>query len=299
MGWLLFLDESGHDHLTMPYEVRGGIALHAGKIWPFVQGLQRLEIDVFGAPLALFRKEIKGCTLLDKDRFRWANQDNLMDDAERRKHCRGFLTKGLEKLQPTRQEFTAYGQACLAWVRGMFQLLLQHDAVLFAAVIPQSVIKPDTYEAVEFLRKDQVFLLERYYYFLEEKQEHGLLVMDEVDKTDDRRFVKRLESYFRKTQTGQFRSQWIVPVPFFVASDMAYPVQVADVCIYCVNCGFRYGTEMMAPHRQDITDEFSPWLHRLQYRGEASREGITFRSYGIVYVPDPYESRLVTKEKRR
>ena len=29
MSWLLFLDESGHDHKSMPYEVRGGIALHA------------------------------------------------------------------------------------------------------------------------------------------------------------------------------------------------------------------------------------------------------------------------------
>ena len=27
MAWLLFLDESGHDHKQMPYEVRGGIAL--------------------------------------------------------------------------------------------------------------------------------------------------------------------------------------------------------------------------------------------------------------------------------
>ncbi len=28
MSWLLFLDESGHDHRQLPYEVRGGIALH-------------------------------------------------------------------------------------------------------------------------------------------------------------------------------------------------------------------------------------------------------------------------------
>lgn len=32
MSWFLFLDESGHDHKTMPYEVRGGIALHAGAL---------------------------------------------------------------------------------------------------------------------------------------------------------------------------------------------------------------------------------------------------------------------------
>jgi len=66
-----------------------------------------------------------------------------------------------------------------------------------------------------------------------------LLFMDEVDKTEDRRFVHRLESYFQRTRTGRLRSQWIVPTPFFVSSDMACPVQVADLCICCVNWGFR------------------------------------------------------------
>lgn len=33
----------------------------------------------------------------------------------------------------------------------------------------------------ELLRKDSVFLLERFYYLLEERQEHGLLVLDQVE----------------------------------------------------------------------------------------------------------------------
>ncbi len=57
MSWLLFLDESGHDHKTTPYEVRGGVALHAGELWPFVQAMQRLELDAFGAELAQYKKE--------------------------------------------------------------------------------------------------------------------------------------------------------------------------------------------------------------------------------------------------
>lgn len=47
-------------------------------------------------------------TLLDKDRFRWAAQGSPMESELRRKHCRGFLTKGLEKKPPTREQFTAY-----------------------------------------------------------------------------------------------------------------------------------------------------------------------------------------------
>ncbi|MEW6116420.1 MAG: DUF3800 domain-containing protein [Nitrospirota bacterium] len=292
MSWLLFLDESGHDHRNMPYEVRGGIALHAGKLWSFVQDLQRLEVSAFGTPLLQFRKELKGAKLLDKDRFKWASQSPAMADEARRKHCRGFLTKGLEKKIPKRDEFTAYGQGCLEMARGIFELLREHDAKLLASIIPRNVVRPPTYEATEFLRKDQVFLLERFYYFLEEKQEHGLLVMDEVDKAEDRRFVRRLENYFRKTHTGRYRTRWIVPTPFFVSSDLAYPVQAADMCIYCVNWGFRLpGTGMDANVRKEIADEFGPWLRQLQYTGEINREGQTFKTYGIVFVPDPYTAR--------
>lgn len=292
MSWLLFMDESGHDHRNMPYEVRGGVALHARKLWAFVQSLQRLERDAFGTLLSQFRTEMKGSHLLDKDRFAWAAQDGRMDDEARRKHCRSFLTKGLEHKSPTRIEFTAYGQASLEMARGVFQLLRDHDGVLFAAAIPREVSKPATFEAEEFLRKDQVFLLERFFYFLEGKKEQGLLVMDEVDKAQDRRFVRRLEGYFRKTHTGRYRTAWIVPTPLFVASDMAYPVQVADLCIYCINWGFRLTQSGMdATTRPEIASEFSPWIEQLQFRGEGYREGEVFRSYGIVYVPDPYTSR--------
>ncbi len=235
MSWLLFLDESGHDHRTSPYEVRGGIALHAGELWPFVQGMQRLELDSFGTSLHQFRKELKGCKLLDKDRFAWASQGSMMSAEERRKNCRGFLTRGLEKKPPARNEFTAYGQACLEMARGVFQLLRDHKARLFAAAIPRDVVRPDTFEAEEYLRKDQVFLLQRFFDFLEDQRQHGLLVMDEVNEAIDRRFVRRLENYFTRTQPGRYRTAWIVPTPFFVSSDMTYPVQAADLAIYCVN----------------------------------------------------------------
>lgn len=292
MSWLLFLDESGHDHRTMPYEVRGGVALHASELWPFVQDMERLELASFGAELHQFRTELKGSKLLDKDRFKWAAQGPRISDERRRKNCRGFLTKGLEKKPPSRDEFTAYGQACLEMATGIFELLRDHGAKLFAAAIPCSIGKPGTHEAEEFLRKDQVFLLERYFYHLEQERQHGLLVMDEVDKTDDRRFVRRLQAYFRRTQTGRYRSSWIVPTPFFVSSDMTYPVQAADLTIYCVNWGFRLPTRGMdAPVRREIAEDFGRWLAQLQFRGQGHKEGEVYDSYGIVFVPDPYEPR--------
>ncbi len=291
MSWLLFLDESGHDHKQMPYEVRGGVALNDGKLWPFVQAMQRLERDCFGASLHLYRKELKGSTLLDKKRFRFASQSPPMSAESRRKHCRGFLTKGLEKKTPTRDEFTAYGQACLEMARGTFELLRDHDAVLFATIIPSSVRQPSGSVPDEFLRKDHVFLLERFFYFLESKREHGLLILDEVEKTADRKFVRQMEAYFTRSTTGRYRTAWIVPAPFFVSSDMTYPVQAADMCIYCLNWGFRLPSQGMdGPTRSEIADEFGPWLNQIQFVGEGENDERVFKTWGIAYVPNPYGS---------
>ncbi len=136
--------------------------MHATKLWPFVQAMRALEESAFGDHLQRYKVEIKGHRLLDRDRFKWASQDALMEDVARRKHSVAFLNRGLQSQSPTRQEFTAYGQACLMMARGIFELLTSHGAVLFAVAIPRSIQRPATYEAEEYLRKDQVFLLERY-----------------------------------------------------------------------------------------------------------------------------------------
>ena len=175
---------------------------------------------------------------------------------------------------------------------GIFLLLRDRRAKLFASVIPKNVARPQSFEAHEYLRKDQVFLLERFFYFLESEKQYGLLVMDEAEKTEDRRFVRRLQNYFQKTQTGRYRSAWIVPTPFFVSSDMTYPIQAADLAIYCLNWGFRLPTRgMEATTRPEIANEFGPWLNQLQFRGDAYREGTVYQEYGIVFVTDPYMAR--------
>jgi hypothetical protein len=275
----------------MPFEVRGGIALHASKLWNFIQGWRRLEEDCFGTTLVTFGKEAKGAKLLDRDRFKWAADAARMPDADRRKLARQFLEKGREKSAPTRAQFSAYGQASLEMARGAFELLLAHDAQLFASLIPRGTKPPANFQYEDYLRKDQVFLLERYYYFLEAKHEHGLLVMDESDKSLDRAFVRRLEAYFKNTAVGRNRSYWIVPSPLFVASDMTYAVQAADLCLYCINWGFRLSFWGEHPQRGEIATEFGPKIRRLQWSGQGYRDGQVYDSFGVVMVPDPYEAR--------
>lgn len=63
-----------------------------------------------------------------------------------------------------------------------------------------------------------------------------------------------------------------VGVPIFVSSEMTYPVQAADMVIYCVNWGFRVQANgMTAPTRPEIAGDFGPWLNQLQYVGHPCR----------------------------
>ncbi|MCY3940564.1 MAG: DUF3800 domain-containing protein [Gammaproteobacteria bacterium] len=290
MSWLFFMDESGHDHKTTPYEVRGGFAIHVSHLWPFISDMQQLELDSFGCRTHRYGKELKGANLVDKKRFRFAQQQEAFSDHERQKLCRSFLVKNLQGNEaPVWEEFASYGQACLLMARETLALLKKHKAVILASAISRGTRKPPNYRFDEYLRKDVVFLLERFFYLLERKKEHGLLVMDQMDEREDRRFVARLEAYFTKTTIGRYRTTWIVPTPFFVPSNLTYAVQAADICIYCINWGFRLPNRGMDAHsRSEIADMFGRDLAELQFRGQGYRDGQVFDTYGIFHVPDPY-----------
>lgn len=294
MSWLLFMDESGHDHKNTPFEVRGGVAIHSSKIWPFIQDWQESLKKSFGVEFNDSGVEIKGSRLLDNKRIEWSKIMHPLSTAERHRGVNRFLTQKKQKLPLSQRSFAAYGQACKLMAREVFDLLEKHETALFASMIPRGVKKPKNFEFDHFLRKDQVFLQERFFNFLEAKHEHGLFVMDQTEKQEDKRFVKRLHNYYTKTQTGRSRTHWIVPTPIFVDSEMAPGVQAADVCLYCINWGFRLNHwGFTGQTRDDIRTEFGDRVAQLQFRGEAynSDEGKSYPSYGIVHVPDPYTKR--------
>jgi len=293
MAWFLFMDESGHDHKQMPYEVRGGFSIAEDKLWPLLQDANRLEHDCFGARLADYNSEIKGSKLLNKDRFKWAAGGDELDQETRQQLCRSFLQAGREKKQPTKRQFTAYGQACLLMADGIFDILDRYSARVFAAAVPKGAGKPDPSATPppDILRKDHVFLLERFFYFLERERQRGILVMDEVEEQADRRFVRKLEQYFTGTLKGRQRASWIVPSPFFVASNMTLPVQMADVLIYALNFGYRRKGEMEQPAREEIATRYGRRINALKWKGDGYDGTRTYKSFGIFCVPDLYESR--------
>ena len=302
MSWLLFMDESGHDHRNTPCEVRGGFAIHAKHLWKFHQEFRNAEKKSFGKYLSDFdaeidsenkRLEVKGSKILERNRFQWAGQSkNPLPDSERHEGVLDFLATSRKKEAPSRRGFTAFGQASLLMADSIFRLLKRHHAVVFASVIPRGVKLPKNHQFGEYLRKDHIFLLERFFYFLEQEQEHGLLVLDETEKKEDRRFLERLHGYYTRARIGRQRAHWIVPSPMFVNSSLSPAIQAADVCIYCINWGFRpTNWKFRGDSRQDIAQRYGARLKNLMFHGSGYRDGETYLSDGIFYLPDPYTSR--------
>ncbi len=286
------MDESGHDHRIMPLEVRGGIAIHASGIWDFVKDFQKAEKEAFGFQLAERGMELKGSKLLARKRLEWAEQEENLDRESRIKGVSRFVTKSQQKGAPSKRDFTAFGQANRLLASKIFRLLEKHEAVLFASVIPRGVKPPKDFKFKNYLRKDHIFLQERFYWFLEKKQENGFFVMDQTEKQNDRRYISRLHDYYTKTRNGRRRAKWIVPSPMFVDSELAPGVQAADLCLYCINWGFRRPEwKFRGNHREDIRKNYSGLCGKLQYKGDSCEDGVMRRLYGIVFVPDPYQGR--------
>lgn len=291
MSYLFFMDESGHDHRQMPYEVRGGFAIHASKLWSFIQSLVDLEQSCFGLKLSSYGSEIKGDKLLKKNSFKWADQLSPLDDAQRRTLCNSFFHKGSNGLPQNRPEFTAYGQACLRMAQGILQLMRAHECQILASAIPCGSPKAAIAPNKDLLRKDLVFLFERYYYLLEERNDTGLIVMDQTEAEIDRSMMENFERFFKKTVTGRTRAGRIIPSPFFVSSDLAYPVQAADVLIYAINWGYRIPGIWEGKTRPEIAEAFGGMLNTLQYRGRTTYSGKEFPVFGINLVKEPFSNR--------
>lgn len=283
------MDESGHDHKNTPLEARGGVAIRDSKIWAFVKGWEEAKRFAFGDIFDRTDIEIKGSKLLDAQTFTQAKQIPGLRLHDRHKAVARFLTQQGQGIKLSRRDFAAYGQAKLIMADRIFKLIEDHDGKIFASLIPRGVLRPKDYKFDHFLRRDHIYLQERYFHFLEGQQEHGLFVMDQIEVKEDSRFVRRLNDYYRKTQKGLERTQWIVPTPLFVDSQLAVGVQAADVVLYCINYGYRrneWGFTGLT--RQEIKQRYGGLIHKSRYEGDVYSEGKVYTSYGIVYVPDPY-----------
>lgn len=268
MAYFLFIDESGQDHHDSPYEVLAGVSMPDADIWRFIRAAHNLEMDCFGRKYRENENEIKATRFLKKKTFRLAGQLPAIAMAERTSLAKQALDDGVNI---TKKQLTALAQAKLEYVYKLLLLCQQFRCKIFASIIcGPSVIPKDK----EMLRKDYVYLFERFYYFLEDQpdESHGIVVFDELDKSASHLLLNQMDKYFKKTSKGRFRARLIIPEPFFVHSDLTTGIQVVDFVAYILSWNCRTG-KLNKPAREELNCYWE-LLKPLRYRTTREISGI-------------------------
>jgi hypothetical protein len=263
------LDESGTDLRSSPCEVLAGVAIRDQHLWNLVCQVQEAEVDFFGRRLTPGTLEMKATKLLKRKTFRMAAQQQPIEASERTALARSCLEKGEKSKgkQPTsaanRRELTALAQAKIAFVERVFELCGQHAVRTFASVVPAKAPRSEGH----YLRKDYSYLFERFFYFLEEQriEELGLVIFDELERSQCHMLIDQMSLYFRETATGRLRAGRIIPEPFFVHSELTTAIQIADLVAYVVCWGVRFGP-LKDLARRDELHTIANLVSELRYR---------------------------------
>lgn len=261
MAYILFLDESGNDLKQSPYEVIAGVAIEDRNIWTLIREVHLLEENIFGRRYSLGNNELKAKKILKRKTYRLAAQLPPFEHEERRQLAKACLDDGVNI---TKKHLTALAQAKLAFVEGLLETVGKFRCKVFASIVSKEFNAND---APDFLRKDYVYLFERYYYFLEEKRDEpsGLIVFDETEKSHSQRLIQQIENYFKKSSKGRIRSNLLIPEPLFVHSDLTTGVQIADIVAYIISWGMRL-KDMNKESKREELGHLVELIKPLRYR---------------------------------
>jgi hypothetical protein len=217
---LLFVDESGHDKHKIPYEVLAGVAIAEPDLWNLVQAIRSAEREHFGGYLRnLVAGEIKGRSLLKTKRFKSAARNVQIAPEELVDLTYSCLRKGVAASQQgladsgsTEREIVAYSRQVLSFVHKVIDLAAGYNVQVFASVVDLAAPRPEPNR----LRKDYVYLFERYFYFLETlpMRERGLVVFDELDKAQSHILLQQMAAYFLGLRQADTEVRASCPNPF-------------------------------------------------------------------------------------
>jgi hypothetical protein len=266
MAYFLFIDESGHDRKASPYEVLAGVAIHDQDLWNLATALHAAEHCHFGRRYSAGNGELKGTKILKRKVFQHAalNVDVAQDAIAAL--AKAALDDGASA---TVRHLKALALAKLNYVRDVFDICARFRCRAFASIVETDAIGTTS----DGLRKDYAYLFERFFYFLEDRlpQEQGIVVFDELEKSQSHLLIDQMHRYFKESATGRHRASLIIPDPFFVHSDLTTGVQIADLIAYVVSWGFR--TPQMQKPRRDELAEYAHQISQLRYRALRERNG--------------------------
>ncbi len=134
------------------------------------------------------------------------------------------------------------------------------------------------------LRKDYVYLFERFYYFLTGNQENptGIIIYDELEKSQSHILLDQMSNYFKKTHNGRERASLIVPEPLFVHSDLSTGIQIADLVVYLLCWGFRLNGMDKTPRKELLP--FIKQIKKMRHRRRKIINGQKKEVWSICYV---------------
>lgn len=264
MAYFLFIDESGQDRTSSPYEVLAGMAVEDRDLWNLIQAIHDSEVRIFGMRYSHGHRELKAKKLLNRKTFRKASQLAPFAVDERQALAKSCLEQGETA---GKREITALAQAKLAYVGEILEICSRFRCSSFASIVDAHGPEP---HACDLLRRDYCYLFERYFYYLEDKDEEasGIIVFDELEKSQSHILVGQMDTYFKRTAKGRLRARQIIPEPFFVHSDLTTGVQLADLIAYVASWGFRI-RDLTEPAREEL----HPYVEAIcQLRHRSTRE---------------------------
>ncbi|MEW5950409.1 MAG: DUF3800 domain-containing protein [Elusimicrobiota bacterium] len=256
MAHILFIDESGHDRSNGGYEVLAGISIEDKNLWDWIQSLQELEENYFGTKYRTSGREIKGKKLLKTKTFKMSLKKKFKDLNIVKELASECL---LYPDSVTNEKLAALSWAKIYFSEKLFEICEEYGCRAFASIVnPQSKVPEDK----NFLRKDYTYLFERFYYYLEDMDSYGLIVFDELQKSQSHIILSQMSNYFIKTSKGIKRSKRIIPEPFFVHSDLTSGIQVADMIAYVISWAWKGKNKSLRPELSSFFDK----IGRLRYK---------------------------------
>lgn len=273
----MFIDESGQDHHDSPYEVLAGICIQDKDLWNIITAIHQVEILSFGRKYRDSQNEIKAKRFLKRKTFKLAAQLPAIPLEKRTQLAKSALDDGSNI---TRESLTALAQAKLDYVSQILEICNQFRIKIFASIIHDPVVLP---EEKHMLRKDYIYLFERFFYYLEDiTDQRGIVVFDELDKSASHLVLDQMEKYFKRTSKGRLRSSLIIPEPFFVHSDLTTGIQIVDFIAYILSWNFRAG-KLEKESRREL-EVFLDSIRHLRYKTSRVIGGEKYEIWSIVIV---------------
>ena len=246
MAWFLFVDESGHDRMASPYEVLAGVAIQDRVVSDVIRRLHEAELRCFGRRYSNGPRELKGSALLKRKVFRHQDFGVDVDRADISALAHAALDDGAHA---DRRMLKALAQAKVSYVGSVFDICREFRCRAFASIVETDA--PPT--EAGGLRKDYAYLFQRFFYFLQDMgDEQGIVVFDELEKSQSHLLIHQMRQYFGETAVGRNRARRIISEPFFVHSNLTTGIQIADLAAYVISWGFRL-PQMAKPARMELS----------------------------------------------